>query len=321
MDDLISVIVPIYNIKDYIERCVNSIINQTYINLEIILVDDGSNDGSSEICDKLQQRDKRIKVVHKTNGGSSDARNKGVYIAKGQFISFVDGDDVISASMIEELYTKMIKFDADIAMCRMEKIYEDRKYPTKEFPFKNKEEIFSSEEVLKLLFLDIIDCGPCNKLYKSSLFEKALFPVGKLNEDFAILYKLFSYSRKVVYSSEILYHYFFRENSNTSQTFNETQFDKIDNALDAVMYISCFNRNLLLYAKSYLYKQSFYLLNTLYEKKLTNQFKSRYKQILRILKKGTFEILRCRWLSSKERLAYIISGWMPNMYFRFLHNF
>ena len=112
---LISVIVPIYNVEEYINKSVRSIVNQTYENLEIILVDDGSSDGCPQICDKWAEQDKRIKVIHKQNGGLSDARNAGIDIMKGEYVSFVDGDDYIDERYIEVLYNNLVKYNADVS--------------------------------------------------------------------------------------------------------------------------------------------------------------------------------------------------------------
>ena len=125
-NDLISIIVPVYNMEQYMERCVNSIINQTYSNLEIILVDDGSTDRSPAMCDEYALKDARIKVVHKANGGLSDARNAGLKVATGAYIGYVDSDDWVELSMYQKLYESCIENDAQVAVCRYAKAYQDR---------------------------------------------------------------------------------------------------------------------------------------------------------------------------------------------------
>ena len=123
--ELISIIVAVYNIEDYIERGVNSITNQTYKNLEIILVDDGSTDGSAGICDRLAENDGRIVLIHKKNGGLADARNAGLAVAKGSLIGFVDGDDWIDEDMYEKMYSALLEQNADMAVCRYRQVYKD----------------------------------------------------------------------------------------------------------------------------------------------------------------------------------------------------
>ena len=128
MNSLISVIVPIYNVEKYLDRCVESIINQTYKNLEIILVDDGSPDNCTQMCDDYAKKDSRIRVVHKENGGLSDARNAGMEVATGEYVSFIDSDDYISLDFYETLFQTMIDNDSDIVECSVVKFYENGKF-------------------------------------------------------------------------------------------------------------------------------------------------------------------------------------------------
>ena len=122
-NDLISVIVPVYNVELYLQQCIDSILNQTYSNLEIILIDDGSTDNSSIICDINLEKDHRIKVIHKQNGGLSNARNVGVKNAQGKFVAFIDSDDYISEDYIEVLYRLICKYNADISVCRFRYVF------------------------------------------------------------------------------------------------------------------------------------------------------------------------------------------------------
>ena len=122
----ISVIVPIFNVENYVRKCVDSILNQTFSDIEIILVDDGSTDASGRICDEYLSKDDRIRVIHKENGGLSDARNAGLDMCTGEYIGFVDGDDYIDGDMYELLYKNLIQYDADISMCRFRRIYNNR---------------------------------------------------------------------------------------------------------------------------------------------------------------------------------------------------
>lgn len=126
MNDLISIIVPVYNVEKYLNKCIDSIINQTYKNIEIILVDDGSTDNSGKICDEYLLRDSRIKVIHKNNGGLSSARNEGINISSGEYIGFVDSDDWVEPNMYEEMYKKILYSNADIVDCGYWKEYENK---------------------------------------------------------------------------------------------------------------------------------------------------------------------------------------------------
>lgn len=205
-NELISVIVPCYNVEKYLDECISSIVNQTYNNLEIILVDDGSPDKCPKICDEWSQKDLRIKVIHKENGGLSSARNAGLDIAKGKYISFVDSDDFIEKDFIEFLYTNLIKHNGDISCCGY---YHYFNSDLKEIRhFKNVElSMDSCEGIKKMNTIGYFGVGSWNKLYKNELFENTRFPVGKLSEDWFILYKLIHKANKIYYDSQPKYYY------------------------------------------------------------------------------------------------------------------
>ncbi|MEI7668283.1 MAG: glycosyltransferase family A protein, partial [Erysipelotrichaceae bacterium] len=164
--ELISVIVPVYNVEKYIDRCVSSILNQTYKNLDIILVDDGSQDKSGQICDEYALKDNRIKVLHKSNGGLSDARNKGIELSKGEYISFVDSDDTISNNFIDKLYNLCVNYSSDISMCYFKQF-------TSEISFNREHEsridIFTNIQMLENLINEkyVQSTVAWNKLYKA----------------------------------------------------------------------------------------------------------------------------------------------------------
>lgn len=210
--DLISIIVPVYNVEEYLDRCIESIVNQTFQNIEIIIVDDGSTDNSGQLCDIWQERDPRIAVYHKKNGGLSDARNYGIEHANGSYFMFVDSDDSISHYMVEILYNVICKHGADIAFCN---------YCTDEKDLYQLESVgFSELEMTKIqamsdLYTDkhIPIVVVWNKLYKKELFENVKFDVGRIHEDEFIMHKLFDLSDKLVYVDCMLYFYFQRENS------------------------------------------------------------------------------------------------------------
>lgn len=208
---LVSIIIPVYNVEPYIRRCVYSVINQTYNNLEIILVNDGSNDNSPQICDELAKIDKRIIVIHKKNGGLSDARNAGLDICRGEFISFIDSDDWVNENFIKTLLSQALKLNADIIIG--ENIRTDGIIPV--FTQAPQTKLYSAKEALLHLFSQnhvafVISCG---KLYKRNLFSSLRFPIGKYHEDEFTTYILFYKSKKIVYTTEILYYYYQRAGS------------------------------------------------------------------------------------------------------------
>ncbi|MBR3071813.1 glycosyltransferase family 2 protein [Fibrobacter sp.] len=212
-NSLISIIIPIYKVEPYLRRCLNSIVNQTYTNLEIILVDDGSPDSCPQICDEYAVKDNRIIVIHKRNGGLSDARNAGLNICKGEYISFVDSDDWVDEKYIEILLELAIKENADIAIGENIQTNDICNKPNNI----SKIQIYSSKEALYHLFSQdhIAFTISCGKLYRKELFSNLHFPIGKYHEDEYTTYILFYHSKKIVYTNCILYYYFRHSNSIT----------------------------------------------------------------------------------------------------------
>lgn len=218
MGEKISVIVPVYNVEQYLERCVDSIISQTYTNLEIILVNDGSTDNSGKLCDELAKKDERIRVIHKENGGLSDARNRGIDEAESDLVGFIDSDDYIDSDMYEVLLKNLNNTDADLSMCALYDVYNN----TPEAQVTNKETWkLSSEQAIKMVMeAKILSVTAVNKLYRKSLFTDLKFEVGKIAEDAFIMIKLLDKCEKIVATNEKKYYYVHRENSITTQKFS-----------------------------------------------------------------------------------------------------
>ena len=218
MGEKISVIVPVYNVEQYLERCVDSIINQTYTNLEIILVNDGSTDNSGKLCDELAKKDERIRVIHKENGGLSDARNRGIDESESDLVGFIDSDDYIDSDMYEVLLKNLNDTDADLSMCALYDVYNN----TPEAQVTNKETWkLSSEQAIRMVMeAKILSVTAVNKLYRKSLFTDLKFEVGKIAEDAFIMIKLLDKCEKIVATNEKKYYYVHRENSITTQKFS-----------------------------------------------------------------------------------------------------
>lgn len=222
----ISIIVPVYNVEPYLERCVNSIIAQTYKDFELILVDDGSTDNSGRICDSLQEKDTRINVIHKANGGLSSARNAGIEKAVGRYIGFVDSDDFIEKDMYEILYRLIIQYQADLSMCRLADCFEGE---TRLKEMELKEMVLSPEEaIIVVLEGKITSVTAVNKLYKRELFNDVRYPLGKTTEDAYVIVDLLSRCHKCVLTTEAKYCYVHRENSITSSPLSKANLDVID---------------------------------------------------------------------------------------------
>lgn len=204
--DLISVIVPVYQVENYLNQCIESIIEQTYTNLEIILIDDGSKDNCPQICDDWSIKDKRIKVIHKKNGGLSDARNVGLDIAKGKYIAFIDSDDWVDSRYIELLYNSLIKSKADISACSIQKVYDaDSVAP---YNLNPKLQLVTPKEAIKDILYDRrFKTVAWNKLYSKKILEGERFIVGRIHEDEFFSYKVFAKARKLVFVDASLYKY------------------------------------------------------------------------------------------------------------------
>ena len=224
---LITVIVPIYKVEQYLNECIDSILGQSYFNLEIILVDDGSPDRCGEICDQYAKKDNRVKVIHQENKGLSSARNSATDVATGKYITYVDSDDWISKDMIEVLYNAIKKNNTKIACCSFESFFEDG--TTASNPHHNKTFIYSTQEALDcFLFNDYITPCVCGKLYDRELLNNIRCPDGKLFEDQFTTYKILDLCDKIVFETKPLYHYRKRSGSIGHSNFDKRTYQLYD---------------------------------------------------------------------------------------------
>ena len=233
---LISVIVPVYNVEKYLSACIDSILNQTYKNIEIILVNDGSTDNSSSICDYYASKFNHIRVIHQENGGLSAARNSGIDVATGDYIAFVDSDDLLHTDFFETLHSLVLKNKADIASVEF-KCFHDNSNPDLSEACSGETITLSSDEAIeKILYQNILDNSAWNKLYARHLFSKLRFPKGKLYEDMALFYKIFEQTKRVVHKRVPLYYYRLREESITGN-FSLRRSDVLDITDEIVVYM------------------------------------------------------------------------------------
>ena len=224
---MISIIIPVYNVKEYLDKCVRSVLEQTYTDIEVILVDDGSTDGSGDICDGYVAKDPRVTALHKTNGGLSDARNYGIDQAHGDLIGFVDGDDWIHPQMYEILLKVMEDSGADIAACRFTSDEKDR-FMDPIDPDSLSMEVFSSTQAM-INFRKTFVCA-WNKLYRCSIFDDLRYPVGRLHEDEYLLHYIYRRCDRVAVVDSTLYFYVQR----TGSIVNRLTDRRIDDALYAL---------------------------------------------------------------------------------------
>lgn len=215
MGKLISVIIPVYMVEDYLDRCVESIVNQTYKNLEIILVDDGSPDKCPTMCDKWAKEDRRIRVIHKQNGGLSSARNAGLDVCTGDYIMFVDSDDYCALNICEVLLDLLEKNKADVTVCKTQCF--DEKHPVKSAEIYSEVLVYSARDVIEQIYGTDVQylMTAWGKLYKKELFENIRYPIGKLHEDEFIIAELLHKTSRFVYVKAKLYYYFQRSSSIT----------------------------------------------------------------------------------------------------------
>lgn len=235
---MISVIIPVYRVEPYLDRCVQSIVEQTYTNLEIILVDDGSPDHCPAMCDAWAERDSRIKVVHKKNGGLSDARNAGMKLATGEYIVFVDSDDWVSDRYVQELYEAACATGSDICECEI--IKTDGKLVLEEINARSTPVCYAPEKALELLIQDtVFHQYVWNKIYRNTCLKGISFLPGKINEDEFWTYQIFGRANRVTKIEKRLYYYFQRSGSIMNSGYSLKRLDALEAKLERQAYIDC----------------------------------------------------------------------------------
>lgn len=238
-NDLISIVIPVYNVEKYIDDCLISVLNQSYSNIEIILVNDGSTDRSGQICDKYLEQDKRIKVIHKKNGGLSDARNVGIENSIGKYITFIDSDDIVTDDFIYYLYNLIVKYKVDMSVCAYSVVTKDGKHLNTGIGYTERK-MNRIETLDNMLCENGFTVSSCAKMYLLKLFDDIEFPIGKLCEDNATTYKLIEKCDYIAYGNESKYLYYKRDNSIMTSNFNLRKLDLLelvdDMAIDLMKY-------------------------------------------------------------------------------------
>lgn len=298
---MISVIVPVYNVEKYLERCVKSIAAQTYKDLEILLIDDGSTDKSGKMCDDFQQTDSRIKAFHKQNGGLSDARNYGIEHSAGEFISFVDSDDYIDEKMLETLHRLITENDADLAVCSAMDVFEGKEITqVKEIKEFNLNKVESYKYMLRG---DGIPSA-CNKLYKRQTVGDVRFPVGKLYEDGFFTPQILKRVEKTAVTSKPMYYYFRRADSITTKPFRKGDLDVIEAYDKCVKQVKELCPEALPYAE-FRYRNAYF--NVLDKMLMRDDCKEipEYKQVVKYLKKHTAQIVKDPGFGKMRKIAAV----------------
>lgn len=311
---MISVIVPVYNVEKYLERCVKSIAAQTYKDLEILLIDDGSTDKSGKMCDDFQQTDSRIKAFHKQNGGLSDARNYGIEHSAGEFISFVDSDDYIDEKMLETLHRLITENDADLAVCSAMDVFEGKEVTqVKEIKEFNLNKVESYKYMLRG---DGIPSA-CNKLYKRQTVGNVRFPVGKLYEDGFFTPQILKRVEKTAVTSKPMYYYFRRADSITTKPFRKGDLDVIEAYDKCVKQVKELCPEALPYAE-FRYRNAYF--NVLDKMLMRDDCKEipEYKQVIKYLKKHTVQIVKDPGFGKMRKIAAVALKFSVPLYKKIL---
>lgn len=301
MEDLISVLIPVYNVEKYLPTCLDSIIAQTYSHIEIIIIDDGSTDQTGVICDRYSRRDKRVRTIHKNNEGQAVARNLLIEEAKGEYIVFVDGDDIVNPTYVETLYNLAVKYKCKIAVSVL-KVFKDGSQPPIVNP-RYREYLLSPLQAVEWMnYQERFDTWPVCKLYHRSIFDSGIrYPEGLIFEDFAITYLLLLESDKVAYCNQVNYYYRFRKDSTEGEPFSEK---KMNGALSVLKSLEEHKKALLPIIKSYKCRIVSFAYHCLL--KMPENYDQRHV-FEQIIKDYRFTVLFDRKARKKTRLACLAS--------------
>jgi len=312
MKDKISIIIPVYKVEEYLPRCIDSLRNQSFQNLEIILVDDGSPDNSGKICDEYALKDSRIKVIHKENGRAYDARNKGLDIATGDFIGFMDSDDFIHPEMYQSLYNLLVKYDADIAQCSFIKVKNGEIIPP---IYDNSPRVLSNVAALAQLHSDasVGFAVIWNKIYKKELLQDVRFKKAFIHDDEFFTYKLFYAASKVVTVDSQFYYYYQSPNSMIRSPFSEWKME----------YAEAMEERLAFFKEKgmmdlYTLAQKKYCLwilyfNYIYSKELQN-FPEFKKSLLQRFENNSFEVVKVKKHPRLLKQSLKMAGLFPTFF-------
>ena len=314
---------PIYKVEQYLHECIDSIISQTYSNLEIILVDDGSPDNCGKICDEYAEKDSKIKVIHKPNGGLSDARNVGLEIATGEYLAFIDSDDWISKDMFEVLYDNILKYSADISCCAYYHAYANKNIP---YHIRVAIDILNSEQAMKFAINhERVFCMAWGKLYKKYIFDSIRYPLGKCNEDEFVILDILHKANVIVYNTKSMYYYRQRKASimgEVSTMYQPRRLDAIEAFEMRIEFVKARYPALVDISKDKLFRTSLRVLLLMLESKKYRKIPER-KKLLRILRENHEAVMKSPLISKEEKLKFSILRRSVTLYrvLKFLNGF
>lgn len=302
-NELISIIIPIYGVEKYIDKCILSVINQTYKNLEIILIDDGSPDNCPAICDQYAQKDSRIKVIHKINGGLSSARNAGLEIITGEYVSFIDSDDYILPDFIEILLNSCIENQVRVSMCGRIRVIKNTMLPM--FTLSSPQKWTSKEVIEKLLKWENLDGAAWDKLYHKSLFKKRRFTLDRQSEDIPIVADILIEVESIIHVGYAMYFYRQQENSITQEGFSIKKMGVLTSAEEVRQNVLKKFPDLKNKADYYYYSHLLYLL-LLINVESNKIFIDERNFLKSILQKNILALLFNRHFSKKQKLKILL---------------
>lgn len=305
MKPLVSVIIPVYMVEKYIDDCIKSIVEQTYTNIEIILVNDGSKDLCPQICDEWEKRDSRIKVIHKRNGGLSDARNAGLDKSRGEYIAFLDSDDFVSPKWIEEMLDAALNYDADVVVCGRY-IYRDGEC----FPVHCLSELklFSPEQAIREILLGRqIEEATWDKLYRKELFCYRRFPVGEINEDVVTIPYIIEQCKTICHVGTPLYYYRQTATGITKSRYNMKKSVYIKHIKEIKNFVEKKYPQLKYEVSVFMGRYSYALLLQLSLNKTDcKKYKNDYKIYLKFLRQNTRNLLKADHVSAKDKIQILL---------------
>jgi glycosyltransferase involved in cell wall biosynthesis len=314
--DKISIIVPIYNVEKYLRECIESIISQTYKNLEIILIDDGSPDNCGKICDEYARKDDRIKVIHKENGGVSDARNCGLDNATGKYLAFVDPDDYVDNTYIEKLYNAIKENNVQMSQCSLLKVNDNKEnlgmfgYPSKEIKA-GKDVLYDYYYAKQRFFFSAL----VSKMYDINLFKDIRFSKGRIYEDDFVSYKIYYNIDKIAIFNEALYFYRIREGSIMHTKFSIKNYDDLINREEQLKFFKDNNEDELYDCAMYDYINMLSILYVQTKKYMPNS-KDKQKELRSKYKSNYKYVLKSKYIPFKRKLKAIILLISPTCFFK-----
>ncbi|SFD66849.1 Glycosyltransferase involved in cell wall bisynthesis [Lentibacillus persicus] len=311
----ISIIVPVYNLERLLPRCVDSILAQTFTDFELILVNDGSSDGTGKLCNAYARADNRVKVVHKENGGVASARNAGLNIAKGRYIGFADNDDLLNQYMFEVLYDIAVAHSSDIVICNYVEVDEDASCDTKTYEDNYQVRHFDHIEALHQLYTAnyITFVVPWNKLYKRYLFDNIRFEEGNINDDETVAHKLFYQSGKTTFVQTGLYYYIQRKGSLMHSPFKVNQLDAVYALKQREVFFRKKKERTLHQKALKHYMEKFFWYYFL-AKSSSQETETALKKLKRTFNRSLIHLLKSTEISGKQKIMCVVFSISPVLF-------